>query len=154
MGKIPHLDDPEDVKRSDAYRQSRRKADEYKTDPEKLSSLLQNAQKKAQGKRGKLKEVWDQLQAGFRLIKAYAKGEYREIPWSSMGLLIASVAYFVMPVDLVLDWLPLAGYLDDAALLAWTFQSIARDIDAFLLWEAEQPAREDTPTHSATPTPD
>ncbi len=135
---MSNIEDAEKVTTSDAYRKSRRKADEYKDDPEKLGSLLDSAQKKAQTKSGKLRAIWDQLQAGFRLIKAYAKGEYREIPWSSMGLLIASVAYFVMPVDLVLDWLPLAGYLDDAALLAWTFQSISGDIDAFLAWESEQ----------------
>ncbi len=135
-------EDAEKVTASDAYRKSRRKADEYKDDPEKLGSLLDSAQRKAQTKSGKLREVWDQLQAGFRLIKAYAKGEYREIPWSSMGLLIASVAYFVMPVDVVLDWLPLAGYLDDAALLAWTFQSISSDINAFLAWESEQPPQQ------------
>lgn len=76
----------------------------------------------------------------FRLIKAYATGTYREIPWNSLVMIIASVIYFVMPIDLIPDFIPALGLLDDAALLAWTIKTFSEDIDAFLEWESNNPA--------------
>ena len=40
-----------------------------------------------------------------------------------MSMLVASVAYFVMPIDLIPDVVVGLGYVDDATLLAWTLQS-------------------------------
>src|SRR5687767_11133995 len=44
-----------------------------------------------------------------RIIKAYALGHYREIPWKSLLIVIAAVIYFVNPIDLLPDLLPIVG---------------------------------------------
>ncbi len=70
-----------------------------------------------------------------RLLRAYAQGEYREIPWKSLLLIVAAILYFINPIDVIPDLLPLIGLSDDFAILFMVYKSVAEDIDKFLLWE-------------------
>lgn len=126
------------AKASTAFNQAKSKAAEYINDSAKLNELIDKASKKATDKIGVLGTVWTQLTACFRLIRAYAKGSYREVPWHSLMMIVASVIYFVMPIDLVPDFIVGFGLLDDAALLGWTMKTFSADIDGFLEWESEQ----------------
>ncbi len=73
-----------------------------------------------------------------RLIKAYALGHYRQIPWKTIVLIIAAVIYFVNPLDLIPDLVPVAGLSDDFAVLIWVYNSVSNEIDKFTMWEKEQ----------------
>ena len=33
------------------------------------------------------------------------------------------------------DWIPGAGFLDDAAVIAWVVRAIRKDLDSFAKWE-------------------
>lgn len=70
-----------------------------------------------------------------RLIKAYATGQYREVPWKTILLIVAAVIYFVNPLDLVPDIIPLTGLTDDFAVLLWVYNSVSNEIEKFLEWE-------------------
>ena len=70
-----------------------------------------------------------------RLLRAYALGEYREIPWKSLLLIVAAILYFINPIDIIPDLLPIVGLTDDFAVLFMVYKSIGADIDKFLLWE-------------------
>ncbi|MEA5405113.1 YkvA family protein [Arcicella sp. DC2W] len=70
-----------------------------------------------------------------RMVKAYATGQYRIIPWASILKIIASLIYFISPIDLIPDFLPLVGLSDDLALVMWLFTSLKTDIDNFIAWE-------------------
>lgn len=70
-----------------------------------------------------------------RLVKAYASGEYRAIPWKSLVSIVAVLLYFVNPIDLIPDFLPLIGLADDVALTLWLFNSVNKDLVAFEAWE-------------------
>jgi uncharacterized membrane protein YkvA (DUF1232 family) len=122
---------------SKSYEKAKSKAEEYIKSPDKLGKLVTDATEKANRKNGPLKEVWISLMACFRLIKAYSNGSYKKIPWQSLFMIVASVVYFVMPVDLIPDFLAGFGLLDDAALLSWTIRTFAADIDAFIQWESQ-----------------
>ncbi|MDJ0622382.1 MAG: YkvA family protein [Desulfocapsaceae bacterium] len=124
------------VKESDTFKKAENTAQEYINNPGKLEALFDEASKKANGKQEQLNVVWVQLLACFRLIKAYAKGQYRKIPWRSLVMIIASVLYFVWLVDLVPDFIPFLGFLDDAAILGWTLKTFKSDIDDFTEWES------------------
>lgn len=41
-----------------------------------------------------------------------------ETPVRTKAMLLAALAYFVLPVDFIPDWLPGLGYTDDAAVIA------------------------------------
>src|SRR5688500_8381527 len=70
-----------------------------------------------------------------RLIKAYALGQYREVPWKTILLIVAAVIYFVNPLDLVPDIIPLTGLTDDFAVLIWVYNSVSNEIEKFIEWE-------------------
>ena len=130
---------PNRILNSWAYKKARALVTSTMQSPERMLDLVANAQSKAgQNRGGKLAGVFDSISASFRLLKAYAAGEYRQISLESMALIVASIIYFVMPFDAVPDFIVALGFLDDAALLAWTFRSVAADIEAFLGWEKDQ----------------
>ncbi|WP_420156095.1 YkvA family protein, partial [Siphonobacter sp.] len=83
-------------------------------------------------------DVQEKLGLLTRLIRAYAKGEYRQLPWKSVVLTVAVLIYFVSPIDVIPDLLPIIGFTDDIALLIWLFRTISNDLDTFKVWEAEQ----------------
>lgn len=93
----------------------------------------------------KLKDAdWKNVNAGIfksklstlgRLGKAYALGHYRDIPWKTMLIITASVIYFVNPLDLVPDLIPLTGFADDFGVLVWVYNSVSAEIEKFLEWE-------------------
>lgn len=104
--------------------------------PDKLSKMLTKAQNKvAKHKSGRIGELMDLILACFRLLKCYATGEYRDISFESLALILASIIYFVMPFDVLPDFLVGMGLLDDAALLGWMLRSVADDIKRFIDWE-------------------
>jgi uncharacterized membrane protein YkvA (DUF1232 family) len=48
------------------------------------------------------------------------------VPRSRKALLLALVAYLAMPIDLIPDFVPVAGQLDDAILVALVLRSVIR----------------------------
>ena len=117
------------------FKGSKRKAEKYVKDPEKTKQLLDDAMKKANKNKGTLGKIWDDLMALFRLVAAWAKGEYKDIPIKVILLAIAAIIYFLMPFDLIPDFIPIAGYLDDATVVAYVIKSIREYLDIFIAWE-------------------
>jgi len=117
------------------------KASAYIQDKEKMSSLLIEAERKAKiskNKNGFVKETWDDIHMLFAMVKAYVKGEYKYIPYSSLVLIIGAILYFVMPIDSIPDILAIVGLTDDAALIALTMKKIKGDLDRFVEWRDGQ----------------
>jgi len=116
----------------------RSKADSYRNDPDATEKLLTNAQDKAS--KGPLSGRLDEITAMARLVRAYVKGDYRELPWESIALVIGALIYFLSPVDLIPDAIPVAGYVDDAAVIAFVVSYLSHDVNKFQRWEASQQA--------------
>lgn len=131
--------DPEKV--AEEVAKSKNRAEGYLKDPEKSKQLLDNAVKKARNKEnlnGPLADLWKNLQTIFRLLRAYFNKQYTSIPWGSIILLVGAVIYFVSPIDLMPDWIPLSGFIDDAAVLMFVIAQIKSDLEKFIEWENEQ----------------
>lgn len=73
-----------------------------------------------------------------RMANAYALGRYKEVPWRTMLILLAAVIYFINPLDLIPDLVPIAGFTDDFAVLIWVYNTMGNEIEKFLEWEASQ----------------
>jgi uncharacterized membrane protein YkvA (DUF1232 family) len=69
------------------------------------------------------------------MVKAYASGEYRIIPWSTIIKIVAVLIYFISPIDVIPDFLPVVGLTDDLALVMWLFSSLKTDLENFIAWE-------------------
>lgn len=117
------------------------KASEYLRDPDKLRDLVQKAKGKADaaGGSGALKDMWQSLLALIRLLRAYASGQYRNVPAKSLVLIVAGILYFVMPIDVIPDFVVGLGFLDDAAVLAWVVSSVRTVVSDFERWESSRP---------------
>lgn len=122
----------------DGYKRFESAAKDYIDQPEKTKELIQKANKKANEKKNALHEVWDRLQLLFELVTAWRKGDYRKIPTGSILMIIATIVYFVTPIDIVPDFLVGLGILDDAAVIGFTLKQISTDLDKFKLWKEQE----------------
>lgn len=76
-----------------------------------------------------------QLKASARLIRAYAKGDYKKVSWESMVVIVGAVLYVASPIDLIPDAIPVAGLLDDATVLSFALRMVHEEVEEFLAWE-------------------
>ncbi len=53
-----------------------------------------------------------------------------------MASIIAAIVYFVSPIDLIPDFIPIVGYIDDVFIIGLVIRSVKADLDRFLLWES------------------
>jgi uncharacterized membrane protein YkvA (DUF1232 family) len=76
----------------------------------------------------KCRAVAARLPFAGELLAAYYCAFDRDTPLHVKTALVATLAYFVLPADLVPDFLPALGYADDAASLAATVRLVAAHI--------------------------
>lgn len=120
------------------FRRARQKAADIAQNPGKIDELLQSASKKAaSGKNGPLGAVREYLMLIFRMLRAYVRDEYRDISWQTLVAVVGALVYFVMPIDFIPDAVVGLGFADDAAVIAWTVNSVREEVDRFAAWEAE-----------------
>ncbi|MBB6003140.1 YkvA family protein [Arcicella rosea] len=122
------------------YKNATKKAGKYAGTGLAVLELLREALIKAKDiaqkeNKGIGQVLADRITTLSRMVKAYATGRYKIIPWASILKIIASLIYFISPFDLIPDFLPLIGLSDDLALVMWLFTSLKTDIDNFIAWE-------------------
>ena len=124
------------VQKSSSFAKAESKAKEYIKDPKKLGKLFEEAAEKSKEvPKGPFGETWAYLQAMIRLIRAYANGSYREVPVGSLLMILVAVIYFVSPIDVIPDVIPIAGFVDDALVVSLAINQVKADLDAFMAWE-------------------
>ncbi len=94
-------------------------------------------------KAGFLSQYWDDIKTSFALIRDWFKGSYDKVPARMIVSLAGALIYLVSPLDLIPDWVPMAGLVDDAAMLAFVFQLSKVDLNAYRKWKRSQQADED-----------
>ena len=119
----------------------RRRAQKEAQEPDRVRSIARRAGAKLQEHRAHLGTLRDDLPVLLRLARAWAGGDYRKIPWKSLVLLVAGLLYFLAPVDAIPDFIPVLGFLDDAAVIAYVLRAIQADVRAFEEWEAMRASR-------------
>lgn len=132
---------PSEEKISRAVDRSKTKAEEYLHDPDKTRNLVEEAVRKTNAREpGSTinRDFWSQLKAFNRMLKAYITKQYTVVPWGSIAMVTGTIIYFVSPIDLVLDWIPVAGLVDDAAVMVFVFRQVSNDIEKFQNWEADR----------------
>jgi len=107
-------------------------------DKERLEGVLREAVIKADRNKSKIRRLWANVKALTRMIRAWANGEYRRVPLSTLLSASAAILYFLNPFDLVPDFLPV-GLIDDALFMGWVLASIQSDLEKFLDWERTVP---------------
>lgn len=112
------------------------KAKEYLNDKTKAFSLLKDAQNKADDTRkGPIGEIWDKLQLLISIFQDWIYGNYKEIPTGSIIMIIIGLVYFVVPVDIIPDWIIGLGFLDDVTVLGLIIKQINSDLEEYRKWK-------------------
>lgn len=89
--------------------------------------------------RGPLAAAVDDVRTLLALVRAYKNREYREIPTYSIAAAVAALAYVLSPIDLIPDFLPGVGLVDDAAVVAVCVASLREDLARFRAWKKRAP---------------
>jgi uncharacterized membrane protein YkvA (DUF1232 family) len=109
-------------------------------DSEALHGLADKVLQSESGRSGPVGEVVDDFKTLGRLVAAYARGDYRDIPLDSLVVVIAGLVYVVSPIDLIPDAVPVAGYADDAVAVGFVIRQVHHELAAFREWEATSPS--------------
>ncbi|AEL26392.1 YkvA family protein [Cyclobacterium marinum] len=106
----------------------------------KLKALLVKVNQKWQelSQNPTFAQVKFQIEIFIRMIKAHLNKKYAGLSNRSLGLIVLGLFYFALPTDLVPDFIPFVGYVDDITVLLAIFKSIQSDIEKFLDWEKNQ----------------
>lgn len=117
---------------SKGYEEARQKLEH----PDQVEKVLQQLEKKLE----KIPGVGDWLAdvpAVISLIRSYIRKEYKDIPVASVIAALAAVLYVVSPVDLIPDFVPGVGVLDDAAVFVVCWKMIHDDVDKYQEWRKQ-----------------
>ncbi|MFN9301919.1 MAG: YkvA family protein, partial [Candidatus Kapaibacterium sp.] len=55
----------------------------------------------------------------------------------SKAMIVAALAYFILPTDLTPDFIPFVGYIDDGIVITALMKRVKSEIDRFLQWKAD-----------------
>lgn len=87
-----------------------------------------------------LKDFVDIVKSMFALLKAYWSGEYRQIPWFTIAAIVAALLYVLSPLDLIPDFIPIIGLMDDAMVLTACLNLVKKDLAQFETWRFANPS--------------
>jgi uncharacterized membrane protein YkvA (DUF1232 family) len=132
----PAVVNGDEITRSSAFRRAAIDAEAYAREPERLRQLVTDAIGKISIiPRGPFADTWGYLMAMIRLLRDYHRAEYRDISEANLQIIIAAILYFVSPFDVIPDWVPVLGHIDDAFVVSLALKSVRLDLDTFMAWE-------------------
>ncbi len=101
-----------------------------------LRSLFeQAARKSASLPKQPFNENWAYVQTMLRLVRAYERGEYQQVPNDALMWIVAGLNYLVDPFDLIPDKIPFLGFVDDATVVEFVADKTRQTLDDFMIWE-------------------
>jgi uncharacterized membrane protein YkvA (DUF1232 family) len=106
-------------------------------DLEKVVSRSEEIKKKFTAG-GPLKRFIEDGQLLVSVVKDYRTGAFRKIPFGTIAAIVFTLIYVFDPFDLVPDFLPIIGQIDDAAVVAACLILIEHDLQTYKLWKQDQ----------------
>ncbi|WP_232225351.1 YkvA family protein [Christiangramia salexigens] len=73
----------------------------------------------------------------YGMLRDYRKGIYTDVPWFTIASIAFSFLYILNPLDIVPDFIPGLGYIDDFAVLTFALRFIESDLHSYLDWKLE-----------------
>jgi uncharacterized membrane protein YkvA (DUF1232 family) len=89
-----------------------------------------------QSKENKFTQLFHTAQTLVRLVRSYVSGDYRQIHTTTIASGVGLLLYVLSPIDLVPDFIPVVGFLDDLSLISWFVGKFNDEIVRFREWES------------------
>ena len=74
----------------------------------------------------------------FELLRDRVAGVYKETPWTTIAALTGALLYVLSPIDLILDFIPFIGFLDDAVVIGLAITLAQPDLEKYRAWKARR----------------
>ena len=72
------------------------------------------------------------------LVKNYVQGKYTTVPYGTILAVLSALIYFLSPIDIIPDFIPLAGYFDDMAVMGLCMKMVNTDIESYDEWRRSE----------------
>jgi len=105
--------------------------------PSDIERVFKN-EEKLKGKfesAGQLQRFLDDFFTFISLIKDFVTGKYTQIPFWIIAAIVAALLYVLSPVDLIPDFIPGLGYVDDALIMAACIKMVEKDLRSYRVWK-------------------
>lgn len=106
----------------------RKKPEDVMQDMEKTLGTIEKA--------SALSTLLDDIRMAYGMVTDSTTGRYKGLSKKTLALIAGGLAYLALPVDIVPDLIPVAGWLDDAVVLAWIFKQTSDEIARYKAWRA------------------
>ncbi|WP_299156596.1 YkvA family protein [uncultured Christiangramia sp.] len=121
--------------------------DYFKTEVTKIDdndvSIAMDSQDKVDDKinnSGLLQKYSELAKLMYGMLKDYRKGVYSKVPWFTIATIAFSFLYILNPLDIIPDFIPGLGYIDDMAIFTFGLRFIESDLHNYLDWKIEKEA--------------
>ncbi|HII79198.1 MAG TPA: DUF1232 domain-containing protein [Methanosarcina sp.] len=112
--------------------------DQFKADQDQASDNSTVFPEEPEGgqhhRQGDLRKIWVYLELLFSMLVDSFNGKY-PVPKKTALVLTLALLYLISPVDISPDILPLIGFVDDVAVLAFAFSLIKDDLENYRAWK-------------------
>lgn len=67
----------------------------------------------------------------FQMLGDVFTGKYKKVPVGTIAAIVGTLLYVLSPIDFIPDFIPVVGYLDDAAMLALCLNFTRFDVEEY-----------------------
>jgi len=121
------------------FQESEVEAEEILKNPEEAAKKVHEAFEKLEGmKDGPITMIIEDIKLMIEIIRDYINGTYRQIPEGTIIAILGALIYFLSPVDLIPDFIPGVGYIDDAFVIALVLKQVHDDLNNYKIWKSNQ----------------
>jgi len=113
-------------------------AEQYVENPKRMNPLIRNTWQKVTNNKGALSTALSPITLFAEMIRAYQKGEYRQIERKTMLKVVGALVYLVSPIDLIPDFIFGLGLADDIAVITFVAKTVFEELSRFSDWKDEQ----------------
>jgi uncharacterized membrane protein YkvA (DUF1232 family) len=94
--------------------------------------------------KGALSKCAEEIRLLFELVCDYRAGRYVMMPWVLVAAIVFALLYVINPFDLMPDFIPVLGLIDDVSIVALCVSMLGAELDRYRRWKATQHAHSES----------